>query len=181
MAKGRAALRTLEVGFVQERELSLLSSKVTSRGDLVLVRGGKMRWRLFAPDDATYWVSPQGIAYRTKDGSGTIGAAQAGGLAAVLDDLLIVVGGDLDKLKIRYDLTGRKQDDKVVLTLLPRAEKAKKVVKKLTVTLDSDGTPRRVVIEEPEGDSTTIAFGEAKKNGALDESVASAPPPPSQR
>lgn len=174
IAKSRSSLTTLSVSFTQERELSLLSSKVTSKGDLLLVRPDKMRWRLEAPDDATYWVSKDGIAYRTKDGAGKVTAGQAGGLAALLDDVMLVVGGDLDKIKTRYDLTATKDGDRVIVTLSPKLDKVRKLVKKLVVTLDGEGLPRRLVMEEPEGDSTTVVFGEPKKNTKIDPALLTA-------
>ena len=175
VAKSRSALSTLQVSFTQERELSLLSSKVTSKGELLLVRPDRMRWRLEAPDDATYWVSKEGVAYRTKDGSGKVSAGQAGGLAALLDDVLLVVGGDLDKIKTRYDLSATKEGERITVTLLPRLERVRKLVKKLQITLDPDGLPRTLLMEEPEGDSTKIVFGEPKKNAKIDPAVLTAP------
>jgi outer membrane lipoprotein-sorting protein len=168
IAKGRTGLTSLQVPFTQERELSLLSSTVKSKGELLLVRPDKMRWRLEAPDDATYWVSKDGIAYRTADGAGKVSAGQAGGLAALLDDVLVVVGGDLDKIKTRYTLTASRAGDRVTLTLVPIADKVKKVVKRLIVTFDELGSPKRLVLEEPEGDATTIVFGDAKRNAKVD-------------
>ena len=174
IGKSRASLTTLQVPFTQERELSLLSSKVTSKGDLVLVRPDKMRWRLEAPDEATYWVSKEGIAYRTKDGAGKVTSGQAEGLSALLDDVLVVVGGDLDKIKTRYDLTAAKDGDRVTLTLVPKQDKVRKLVKRLVVTLDGEGLPRKLVMDEPEGDNTTVVFGEPKKNAKVDPAVVTA-------
>lgn len=174
VAKSRSTLTTLQVPFTQERELSLLSSKVTSKGDLILVSPDKMRWRLEAPDEATYWVSKEGIAYRTKDGAGKVSAGQAGGLSSLLDDVMLVVGGDLDKIKTRYDLTARKDGANITLTLTPKQDKVRKLVKRLVVTLDGAGLPRKLVMEEPEGDSTTVVFGEAKKNAQVDPALLTA-------
>jgi outer membrane lipoprotein-sorting protein len=175
ITKSRASLKTLSVPFTQERELSLLSSKVTSKGSLVLARPDKMRWRLEAPDDATYWVSKAGIAYRTKDGSGKVTSGESGAMAALLDDVLMVVGGDLDRLKARYAMSATREGSLRVLSLLPKLAAVQKMVKLLVVSIDDTGVPKRLVLTEPEGDSTTIVFGEAKKNVAIDPSMLAAP------
>jgi outer membrane lipoprotein-sorting protein len=175
ITKSRASLKTLSVSFTQERELSLLSSKVTSKGSLLLARPDKMRWQLEAPDEATYWVSKAGIAYRTKDGSGKVTSGESGAMAALLDDVLVVVGGDLDKLKARYAMSASRDAQGRVLSLSPKLASVRKMVNSLVVTIDEAGLPKRLVLNEPEGDSTTIVFGEAKKNPTLDPAVLAAP------
>lgn len=175
IAKSRASLKTLSVSFTQERELSLLSSKVKSTGSLLLARPDKMRWKLEPPDEATYWVSKAGIAYKTKDGSGKVTSGESGAMAALLDDVLVVVGGDLDKLTARYTIAVSKDGDARVLTLTPKAASVKKMVNTLVVTVDEQGVPKRLVMNEPEGDSTTIVFGEAKRNAAIDPALLSPP------
>src|SRR5207302_2029177 len=77
------------------------ATKVRSTGTLTLVRPDRLRWELAPPDDVVYWITPEGIAYRTRSGQGRAGVAQQR-LAASLDDLRTLLGGDLARLKARY-------------------------------------------------------------------------------
>ena len=77
IAKARASLRTLVGPFTQERTISLLSTSVRSQGKLYLVRPDRLRWELDPPDDVVYWITPEGLAYRSKSGQGRVPPAQA--------------------------------------------------------------------------------------------------------
>lgn len=164
----RNKVRTVIAKLTQERVLSLLSTSVTSRGEMTLVRPDRLRWELDPPDAITYWVSPEGIAYRTPSGSGKVPAGAAGPLAGVLSDLLVVLGGDLRTLRDRHDVTAERRKDGVVLGFSPRDEKTKKVVRRVVAELGADlVSPRKLVLEEPGDDRTTVTFEPAR----LDETV----------
>ncbi|MGH7283339.1 MAG: LolA family protein [Polyangiaceae bacterium] len=99
----RASLKTLKGPFTQERTIGLLATKVKSTGTLTMVRPDRLRWELAPPDDIVYWVGPDGFAYKSPRGQGRIPSA-AGRLASAMEDVRLVLGGDLDQLRKRYDL-----------------------------------------------------------------------------
>ena len=66
IATARDGLKTWRAGFTQERTIGLLSTKIRSHGTAILVRPDKLRWQLDAPDAATYWVTPSGVALRER-------------------------------------------------------------------------------------------------------------------
>jgi hypothetical protein len=169
IARAREKLKTLACGFRQERVLGLLATTVVSQGELTLVRPDRMRWELKPPDEAIYWVTPEGVAYRTPQGSGKASPASAGALGAILDDLLTLLGGDLGKLKGRYAISVERQKEGPSLALVPRVERVAKVIKRLQVELRPDLlAPRRLLLEEPGDDRATITFEPARINPAVD-------------
>jgi outer membrane lipoprotein-sorting protein len=169
IAKARASLKTLVVPFTQERTIGLLATAVKSEGEMTLVRPDRLRWELKPPDAITYWIGPEGLAYATPSGGGSVGKGAAGRFGAVLGDLLTLIGGDLDKLRARYDLVAERKPSGVVLGARPTAPEVKKHVKSLSLAVASDlWTVSRIEIEESGGDRSVITFGKAQRDVKVD-------------
>jgi hypothetical protein len=103
IARARAPVRTLQGPFTQTRTIGLLATDVRSTGTLTLVRPDRLRWELAPPDAVVFFVGPEGLAYRGPHGEGRIPAASAR-MAGALDDLRTLLGGDLARLRERWDL-----------------------------------------------------------------------------
>lgn len=167
--QARVGLETLIAGFEQTRVIGLLAEPVKSKGEVTIVRPDALRWELFAPDATTYWVTRDGVAYRSGS-SGKSARAPKGGFAAVLGDVMILLGGDLRALEQRYALTATEmKSGGVKIVAVPRAAD----VKRLLTRLELETNPEkwgvsRVVIEEPTGDSSTIVLGPNQKNPKVD-------------
>lgn len=178
IAKARAGLKTMVAPFTQERIIGLLATAVKSEGELTLVRPDQLRWELKPPDAITYWVTPEGLAFSTASGSSAVGKGAAGRFGAVLNDLMTFLGGDLEKLRARYDITVPSRNDGLVLLARPKADDVKKHVKALTLTLGAEvWTVRSVVIEENNGDRSVITFGKATRDGKVDPAKMAPPKP----
>ncbi len=176
IAKARAKLTTLQGPFVQERTIALLASKVKSTGKLFMVRPDRLRWELDAPDAATYWVLPDGLAYQTKSGKGKVPKGQ-GPLGGVLGDLLILLGGDLAELKGRYELTLIKRDSKsLVIHAVPKDKQIAKSTKRIELSLGADpAVLEKVVLVEAGDDKSEITFGALTRNVPVDPNLVAGP------
>ena len=177
IAKARAKLTTLQGPFAQERTIALLASKVKSTGHLWMVRPDRLRWELDAPDAATYWVLPDGLAYKTKSGSGKIGKGAQGPLGGVLSDMLVLLGGDLSTLKARYDLTLVKRDGTACIVFaVPKDKALAKTTKRIELELAPDlVTMKRVVIVEAGSDRSEITFGVLVRDQSIDPKLVAGP------
>jgi outer membrane lipoprotein-sorting protein len=164
----RAKLKTLRGSFRQKRVIGLLATEVASKGRLLMVRPDRLRWELFPPDAITYWVGPEGFAMSTTDGVNKVGKAAAGRFAAVLSDLMVLLGGDLRKLTARYHLQVSEPDGRFILTAKPRPKTNARVAKHVSSLRMETGpelwTVRRIVIEENNGDQSIIVFDELKRD-----------------
>jgi hypothetical protein len=174
IAQARAAVTTLTGPFTQERKIGLLAAKVKSTGTLTLVRPDRLRWELNAPDDAVYWVVPEGLAYKNKAGQGRV-LGTGDKIAAALDDLRILLGGDLARLRTRYDLSGTcNGSDPIVFTAVPKAAPAgaqAAPATKIVFTLAPDlVSPKSAILTQGPRDQTEITFGSMQKNVAVDPS-----------
>jgi outer membrane lipoprotein-sorting protein len=170
VAKARAKLKTLQGPFTQERTIALLASKVKSTGRMWMVRPDRLRWELDPPDAATYWVLPDGLAYKTKSGSGKIGKGAQGPLGGVLSDMLVLLGGDLTTLKTRYELTLIKRDATTcIVHAVPKDKALAKTTKRIELELGGDlVTMKRVVIVEAGNDRSEITFGTLTRDNPID-------------
>ena len=103
IAKARAPVRTMQGPFTQTRTIGLLATDVKSHGSLTVVRPDRLRWDLAPPDEVTFWIGPEGLAYRNVHGEARVPTASAR-VAAALDDLRTTLAGDLGGLRERWDL-----------------------------------------------------------------------------
>lgn len=167
--KARAGIQTLVAPFTQERTIGLLATAVKSEGEMTLVRPDRLRWELKPPDAITYWITPEGLAYATPGGGGSVGKGAAGRFGAVLGDLMTLLGGDLTKLRARYDLSAEKKSTGLVLTARPTTDDVKKHVKSLALAIAPDlWTVQRIEIEESGGDRSVITFGKVVRDAKVD-------------
>lgn len=173
----RASLKTLKGPFTQERTIGLLATKVKSTGTLTMVRPDRLRWELAPPDEVVYWVGPDGFAYKNARSQGRIPTA-AGKLAAAMEDVRLVLGGDLDLLRKRYDLAlVSKTPDEVSFAATPKpGAGAAAQMQKILFSLGKDrATPTRATLVETERDKTDIVFGAMQRDVAIDPAFVRAP------
>jgi outer membrane lipoprotein-sorting protein len=169
--KARSGLKTLVGPFVQERSIGLLATTVKSDGEVTLVLPDRLRWELKPPDAVTYWIGPEGFSFATPKGSSSVGKAAAGRFGAVLGDLMILLGGDLEKLRARYEFSVPSRKDGVTLRAVPKAEDVKKLVRKIEMRFGPElWVIREVTIEEQSGDSSVIRFGKMERDVRVDPS-----------
>lgn len=167
--KARAGLKTLVGPFVQERTIGLLATTVKSDGELTMVLPDRLRWELKPPDAVTYWIGPEGFAFATPRGSTSVGKAAAGRFGAVLGDLMNLLGGDLEKLRTRYELSIPSRKDGVTLRAVPKAEDVKKHVRRIEMRSGTElWVIREVTIEEQSGDLSVIRFGKMERDVRVD-------------
>lgn len=162
----RATLKTLTGPFTQERVIGLLATKVTSTGTLVLVRPDRLLWELAAPDSVSYWVGPEGLAYKGKEGHGRLPLSAK--IAPALEDLRTLLGGDLLKLRDRYELTELPSDKGLSFDAVPK-DKAAARFAKLSMTLGEDLIrPQKVTLHESAKERTDIVFGALTVDAPVD-------------
>jgi hypothetical protein len=135
-----------------------------------------LRWRLDPPDDITFWVGPEGLAYRSAHGQGRLPATSAR-IAGTLQDLHLLLGGDPSRLVDRWSLTVLRDDSSgVELEALPLTTDASApgpsaLARRLRFALAPDLVrPTRVLLVEGDRDRTTIDFGDLVINAPIDES-----------
>lgn len=166
--KARAGLKNLTAKFTQVRVIGLLADEVKSTGELTVVMPDKLRWELFAPDEMVYWVTSKGVAYKSGS-SKKATTAPAGAFGQLLPDLIAFLGGDVEPLKTRYDLSATTlADGSVKLIATPTAKDIKSHLTKLTmVTNTAKWGIASVLLEEPNGDTSAMTFSTNERDGKV--------------
>jgi hypothetical protein len=168
IGKARAGLKTLRGPFEQTRTIGLLATDVRSRGELALVCPERLRWELFPPDSVTFWVGPEGLAYRSEHGHGRV-AAENANIGGALDDLRAILGGDLARLGDRWDMHVTKDDGTgAEVEATPKANVPARLRLIRFGLLPDLVRPNRVLLAEGPRDRTTIEFGALTVNGTVD-------------
>jgi hypothetical protein len=176
ITKARAPMRTLRGPFTQARTIGLLAAEVRSQGVLTLVRPDRLRWELAPPDDVTFWVGPEGLAYRSAHGQGRTAEATAQ-VSASLADLRTMLGGDVARLGERWRLRVLHDGpDGAELEAAPIAAAPGGLIS-LRFSLGPDLVrPTRVVLVQGSRDRTVLEFGELTVNGPVDPRAMRPPP-----
>jgi hypothetical protein len=164
IAAARATLKTLVGPFTQERTIGLLATSVRSQGTVYLQRPDRLRWELEPPDDVVYWITPEGLAYRSKTGQGRVPPAQAR-LAKSLEDLRTLLAGDLGQLRTRYDLklVPPPRPGETAFEATPRDASIPLRLIRFGVAADA-ATPRFAELFESGKDKTRIEFGALQRD-----------------
>ena len=165
VARARAGARTLVGPFTQTATVGLLRSQVVSNGKLYLQYPSRLRWELGPPDSVTYWVAPEGLAYRSAHGSGRVPIDTT--QQADVEALRAMLGGDISVLRSRFDVREAPSD-----TGGPAFEctpKSALRLRKLTFALDADLVrPRKASIVYDNRNKTEIVFGELRRDAPID-------------
>jgi hypothetical protein len=171
VGRARAPLRTLQGPFEQTRTIGLLATAVHSRGVVMLVRPNRLRWELAPPDSVTFWIGPEGIAYKSAHGQGRMPASNAR-IGGALDDLRTVLAGDLAKLYERWELRVVRDDASgAELEATPRPGVVANL-QSLRFSLAPDlACPTRALLVEGRRDRTVIEFSALVANAPIDETL----------
>jgi hypothetical protein len=160
IARARAPVHTLQGPFTQTRTIGLLATDVRSRGTLTLVRPDRLRWELAAPDDVTFWITPEGLAYRSAHGQGQLSAASVR-VGGALEDLRTLVGGDLARLRERWELRCLRHDASgAEIEATARSGSASPLRSSRLALAPDLVRPVRAVLVEGSRDKTVIEFGQ---------------------
>jgi hypothetical protein len=166
IAQARSALRTLQGSFIQTRTIGLLATDVHSRGRLAIVRPDRLRWELAAPDNVTFWLGPEGLAYRSAHGQGRLAATSAR-IANALGDLRLVLAGDLTALQERWTLRVVREDASGAE--FEANARSPAIMRTMRLALASDLVrPTRALLVEGAHDRTVIEFGDLQVNAPID-------------
>ncbi len=175
ITRARAGAKTLVGPFTQTSTVGLLRSQVLSSGTLYLQYPNRLRWELGPPDSITYWVAPEGLAYKGQHGGGRIPANTTE--QADVDALRAMLGGDASLLKARFDVKEIPSDTGgPAFECTPKATGQAARLKKLTFALDADLVrPKKATIVYDNRNQTQIAFGELRRDVPIDPALLALP------
>jgi outer membrane lipoprotein-sorting protein len=158
----RASLqRTAKVSakFTQTRHLAALHDALTTEGALEYVRGGRLVWKTLPPSESELVLDGQRVTIRYPGMAGVqdIDFSSEPGMGKVFETIRAVLQADLDHLDALFTV-GIRRKAPLSLVLTPKTEQLGRTLRRIGLDFDQQFRLVHVRLEEPDGDSTDIAF-----------------------
>lgn len=161
-------------GFVQEKHLAIFKDVVTAKGVMCFMRPDNVRFEITEPFKSVLIAQTKSVGqYEYIDGEWRklrLGSREA--ILMVTGQIAAWLQGRFREDEDVYSLSAVERDGRAVIRLTPVPDELAEHIEHVELTL----TPERdrideLVIMEPSGDFTRIAFLSHRMNPALDESV----------
>ena len=170
IGKAMAKADTVFTRFVQERHLSLFNEPLKSEGWLCFQKPGRIRWEITSPYQSILVSDGSGVAQleRVDEKWKKLDIGLADALQNVVSQIGGVMEGRYASNKRDYEVSVTNSATGPVITLVPRNEAMRRMMKAIEVHLAPDlKATRRVVLRETGGDDTDIRFSEQVVGAAL--------------
>ena len=160
-----ATISTIESDFVQEKNLSVLANKITSRGHFCFMKESNIRWEYMQPYKYLIIINKDKIFIK-EEGNQKQYDIQSNRMFQEMNKFISgCIQGDILKNDKEYNM-GYYEDDKYYFVkLVPVAEKMRQMLNEVQIWFDkSDLTVSRIRMMESGGDYTKIDFTGKKLN-----------------
>lgn len=158
---------TVFARFTQERHLAWFAEPLRSEGFLCSEQPGRLRWEITGPYRSILVSDGRGVAQFewVEDAWLKLDLGLADALQTVTSQIGMVVQGRYASQPTDYTVKVGRDADGPTLTLLPRAERIRRMLQSIEIRLapDLQGT-REVVLREATGDFTRIEFTQQQVN-----------------
>lgn len=143
--------------FTQKKSLRALNRPLTSKGRLVFIAGKGVLWRVQEPFAARVLIRSDSLIRWNDDGAAQkISVDQTPVFRALSDVFLALFSGNVSQLEDVFDIESRSLQSRWSLTLMPKTDLLATLI--ATVQASGDRFVDELLIEEKQGDRTTIQF-----------------------
>ena len=168
--KAHKQLTSLSANFTQEKTSTLFTDKVVQKGKLMYKSPKQLRWEYTFPKAMTVIFTNGKVLLKTDKGT----VSNPNKMLNEMGNMIInTINGTF--LKDNADFSARYYKDKsgnITAVLTPLNKKIKTYYKNITITLNgSSHLADKVVLNEANGDVTTITFSDKKTNATLSDTL----------
>lgn len=162
-------LKTLSANFVQEKESSLFTEKVTQKGKFCYQAPMQLRWEYTSPKAMILIFNKEGMTIKSGEEISKKNDKMIGEVESMIISILDGKNFNNEKdFTINYYFD--KKTNHPIVQLIPKNKKIKASFKKIRIVLNNKNhLADQVILEEASGDVTTITFSDKKINGELPE------------
>lgn len=166
MAQRLEQVPVLRADFRQEKQMAAFKRPLQTRGQLTFARSQGVIWQIEAPLRLAYVLAEDRIVEIGEDGVAQVRTARdIPGLAQVGALFRALLGAQADALAELFTVTAEGTLDAWRLTLVARPGPLAQAMRE--VRLSGGRHVERIRIEEANGDSTTLLFGNFREDRAL--------------
>jgi outer membrane lipoprotein-sorting protein len=157
----------LSARFTQTRHLAALHDALITEGTLEYQKGGRLVWRTLPPAESELVLEGQHvtISYPGMGAAQTVDFSSEPGMGKVFETIRAVLEANLDGLLPLFTLTVERKEP-LSISLSPRTEELARTLKRIQLDFDRSLRLVRVLLNEPDGDSTEISFRDQKIQAA---------------
>jgi outer membrane lipoprotein-sorting protein len=156
---------TIEAGFIQEKNLSILSEKIITKGKFMFQKENKLRWEYTDPFHYLIILNNGKIFTRDEEKNTTIDSKNNKMFAEINTIILGSVQGNLFNDEKRFLPTFYYDKDGYLVKLKPLMPSLKEFLSEIKIYFDAtDFSVRRLIMQESSGDYTKIDFTGKKIN-----------------
>lgn len=172
ISKSTSAIKTIQCEFVQTKSLKMLGDKMVSKGKMYCQQPSKLRWEYTSPYTYTFILNDNNVMLKSGSRSDVIDINQNKMFKEIARIMMNSVLGKLLTDKKDFAVTVKPSGKQYVATLTPLRKDLKQMFTQIVLHYDTkEGMVKSVVLNEKNGDSTTIELTNIKKNSTINASV----------
>jgi outer membrane lipoprotein-sorting protein len=164
-----AKVKTVRAHFEQTKRIAIVRDELRSAGTFLLDKGGRIVWDVREPEAARIVIRKDGVFANGKQVVGGEGAPAGFSPLPMLESLNGIFAGLSEETTQTFEVTRLAKDR---LRLIPLAGAVRTWLESIEIELDAaHGTPTRIRLLEPGGDTTEVVLTEVALNPALPDSA----------
>lgn len=162
---------SIEADFIQEKNLSMLSEKITSKGHFVFKKENLLRWEYASPSKYLIVINKEKVIIKDEKKTTKYDMNSNKVFKEINDIMLSCVQGTIFKSN-KFKTSYFENDKGYKLELLPQAKNMKETFKKINLYFDKNVTSvAKMEMIENNDDLTSLDFTNKKLNAPIAETI----------
>lgn len=157
-----SAVKSINAKFTQVKSLSLLKDELKATGILRYIAPAKMHWEYTSPYKYVFEMNGDKVTITSSKGKNTVDAASSKLFKSITDIIMQTVTGKCLSVNSRFKSRIYEAEKEYRIVLTPKSKQLAAMFKTVTLFIPfsaSNSLPvRKIVITEPNSDTTTITF-----------------------
>lgn len=166
-----ASIKTISCSFTQEKEVSMLNDKMTSKGVMYYTNAGKLRWEYTSPYSYIFVINNNKVTMKSGNKKSTVDMSSSKLFQAIARIMVSSVTGKSLSNSRDFDLTMYCYNKQWCAHLVPKEANMKKMFKYIRLYFNTSHTMvYKVEMVEKNGDTTTIRLKNIETNKQISNS-----------
>jgi outer membrane lipoprotein-sorting protein len=167
---------SLQANFREERHMAILKDPVVNEGKIWFTPPDKIRREITGNSPSTTVIDGKKmtIYYPNLKTAEQYDLEKRPIIRQSLQAL--TAGLNFQRVSDYYSIEGTKEDKSYVITLTPKTAAIRRLVKSLTLTMQTDLTPEKVDFQSPRGERVFISYSDVKRDPVADSEYEFTPP-----
>ena len=164
------ATKSIESDFVQEKNVSVLTKKIVSKGIFCFKKENNIRWEYLEPYKYLVVISNNKISVKDDKSKKQFDSQSSPMSKELVMMMFNFIQGNISACEKEYDILYLENDKYYYLKMIPKSSKIKKMLSQVDLYFEKkDFTVSKVKMLEPGGDYTNIEFINKKLNILISE------------